>query len=154
MTDTATGTSNANNSTRAMRTTLRSAERARYYRQHSRLAQRAAQELGVRPGTIEQMIHGHTPIQERFWALVHVAMELGDQYVLDKLLSPAPPRGVAPAPRLTPSLLLTESEADAAEDVARDRYILDRRAKPDYLRCLGAELEVKRCVLRALEQAP
>lgn len=116
----------AKTETRSMGGTVQTPERRRHYRRPSRLAVDAARELGVRPGTVEQAIHGHDPVHLRFAAIVRAAVRLNDRNILAKLMRPVEEAlGNLPAVEYSADLVLAYVRADAREDLARDAALVD-----------------------------
>ena len=68
--------------------TLPPGTRPRHSARPSRLAVYAAPKLGMRPGSVEQLIPGHSPLHERFATLVAAALEVGDANMVARLMAP------------------------------------------------------------------
>lgn len=117
--------------------TVRRWRETRHYREPSRLARYVAPQLGLKPASVEQLIHGHTPIQTRFWRLVEAALKLGDERILSTLMARgeailAQVRAVDPV-----QAELAETDEDAAEDQLQARYRYAR--SPDERRAIARE---------------
>lgn len=77
----------------------------------------------MKPASIEQLLHGHTPIQDRFWALVESALAIDDPRIYAMLMEKGERillriRAVPPLPELE----VAEEQLDGAEGVLQVRY--------------------------------
>lgn len=100
------------------------ARRTRHYRTPSRLARYVAPTLGLEAASVEQLIHGHAPIQDRFAALVRAARLLNDAAMEARLMGPLR-AAIAdlPALPLDGTLIRTGTAADLREDQSRTAFI-------------------------------
>ena len=99
--------------------------KVRHYRSPSRLAEYAAPLLHMQPGSVEQLIHGHTPIQERFAILVRAAIALGDHEMYHRLMGPTE--------MVIDGVEMPEPDAEHRADLAdaeEDRAQAEYRAHP------------------------
>lgn len=106
-----------------MSDTVGQPNRRRHYRKPSRLAEYAAPRLGMRPQSVEQLLHGHSRIQDRYQVLLQAALATHDDQMLDVLLRPF--ECVEGAP-IDGGCELEADLADAAEDEAQAHYRADR----------------------------
>lgn len=107
-----------------MAPTVRPDPTARHYRRPSRVAIAAAPRLGMRPGSVEQLVHGHDQIHVRLAAIIEAAAALGDAAFIDRTLAPIDAaRARLAVPALTPELIHQAQSSDAAEEVAESCYL-------------------------------
>jgi hypothetical protein len=143
------------------------APRKRHYRTPSRLARYVATDLGLKPASVEQLIHGHAPIQERFAALVRAARLLGDHAMEARLMGPV--RAVnadLPALELNATLIRTATAADLREDQSRTAFLCARMQDPRAARnearqwladmdvAMGRMVEMRAAVVGYIESVP
>lgn len=105
--------------------TVEPGTRRRHYRTPSRLAQYAAPRLGMRPQSVEQLLHGHHRIQDRYQVLLQAAIATHDDQMLDVLLRPFEAVEAATIDG-GENCELEADLADAAEDDAQARFRADR----------------------------
>ena len=110
--------------------TVKPTRARRYSRQPSRLAVEAARHLGMRPGSVEQMIHGHSPIHLRFQTLLRAAITVGDLAAYEQLMLGVYVAEESIEERAANIPLLFErlQAADATEETCRQAYHLHKNA--------------------------
>jgi len=127
--------------------------RRRYPRTPARWATDAARALGLRPMTVESLVHGRRPVHLTTAEIVRAAVRWGDPALAGKVLAP-----ILAAQHDQPEITVDEAlvpaqEADAAEEVAQTRYqqtptAAHRRA---FLDASRAQLATTAQLIRALE---
>lgn len=125
----------------------------RHYRRPSRLAVYVAPQLGMQPGAVEQLIHGHDQIQVRFAALVAGALALDDRSIYAKLMAPVNAAHDR-APRLEePAALRIAGEADALEEIAEVQYLTCRtpETRETFRRRIRDQISTSVALLRAMD---
>ena len=132
----------------------------RRYRAPARFAVLAARRLGMRPVSVEQMVHGYLPVQDRLEAILEGAIATGDVAVIEKVLRPIErAKRRLEAIQLTPDLIRRAQTADAAEDVAESACLSDRTPERvrEWLLSIRSELalllEIEGALVRELSES-
>lgn len=114
---------------------------ARHYGRVSRVAEYAARQLGLKPGTVHQSVYGHAPVHHRLATILEAAIGLGDHAMVERLMRPIEHvLGRCPVEPLDPKLICQARATDAAEDVAETHYL----ARPTRETLRGWLLEIRR----------
>lgn len=129
-----------------MASTVLPAPARRYSAPRDRVApacRAAAPALGLRPGTVHQLVHGRAAIHVRLAEIVRAAATLGDVLFIERVLAPIEAaRASLPTPVLTPELIQQAQASDAAEEVAETVYHTSPTLP--HLRCWLTALERQR----------
>lgn len=139
-----------------MASTLKVRAGASHYRAPSRIAVSAARALGMRPGSVEQLVHGHYQIHVRLAAIIEAAAALGDTGFIERVLAPIDAaRAALPTPALTAQLIQQQQQSDAVEEIAESRFLSDPTAahRREWLHALERQRADSLLLVLALRQA-
>lgn len=98
----------------------------RHYRHPSRVALYAAPRLGLQPGAVEQLIHGHDACHIRTAVLYEAALFLGDHALAARIVAPiegARARFAERSQETPADLIQSDTESDGREDGPRMAYV-------------------------------
>ena len=126
-----------------------------HYRTPSRLALYVAPRLGLRAGTVEQLIRGRNAVHMRTAMLYEAAIAVGDHALAAMIVAPLDAIRAGGQSTETPrELLEDDTKADAGEDSARVAYLLNPNAdtRNELLRCCRNRAGWQARFLAALER--